>query len=125
MNKLKSPLNNKWFFPALFYYGIFYILFGEWYPKTVSTDGFVFLSLVQGFTNSLYFETYYFYRIVPALIIRIVYIPLSIDLSAENIFIGFQIINLISIVVSCIFLKNFLFCLNYQSINNYLVSFFF
>lgn len=106
MDKLKSIVNNKWFFPSIvLYYGIFYILFGEWYTKTVSTDGYVFYGLIVNWDAQKHFDTYYIYRILPVVIFRTVYKLFSINTSPENIFVGFQIFNLISIITSSIFLK--------------------
>ncbi|MGB3946831.1 MAG: hypothetical protein WBM13_02495 [Bacteroidia bacterium] len=106
MEMLKKIIYNKWFFPSLLlYYGIFYILFGEWYTKTVSTDGFVFYNIMIYWEKQKHFDTYYVYRILPVFIFRTVYNLFSINTSVENVFVGFQIFNLLSIITSSIFLK--------------------
>ena len=74
MNKIKDIIGSKWFFPALvLYYGIFYILFGEWYTKTISTDGYVFHNLIIFWDQQKHFDTYYIHRILPVVLFRIVY----------------------------------------------------
>jgi hypothetical protein len=111
MTKLKILLNNKWFFPVLMlYYGIFYILFGETYPFNggLSTDGFVFASFIPDFTKSQFFDTYYAHRILPSLLVGLFLKLLAINSTEQNIYTAFQILNLVSIVVSCYFFKQLL-----------------
>ena len=111
MIKLKALLNNQWFFPVLMiYYGIFYILFGETYPFNggLSTDGFVFASFIPDFTKSRFFDTYYAQRILPSMLVGVFLKLLSINATEQNIYTAFQILNLVSIVVSCYFFKQLL-----------------
>ncbi|MES2593555.1 MAG: hypothetical protein V4608_16850 [Bacteroidota bacterium] len=111
MIKLKALLNNKWFFPALiFYYGTFYILFGEKYPFNggLSTDGYVFGTFIPDFTKSYFFDSYYVQRILPSFLVSIFFKILSINSVIANIYIAFQILNLLSIVITCYYFKRIL-----------------
>ena len=115
MLKLKTILNHQAFFPVLMlYYGVFYILFGEVYPANegLSTDGYVFASLVSDFKNSFYFDAYYVHRIFPSLIVRIFFNTFSININNQNIFSAFQILNLVGITLSCYFLKKIFILFN-------------
>src|ERR1035437_466911 len=108
MIRLKAILNSQWFFPALMlYYGMFYISFGESYPfhEGLHTDGWVFASFIPDFTKSFFFDTYYVYRILPSFLVGVCLKLLSIDTSVHHIFIGFRILNIVSIVLSCYFFK--------------------
>lgn len=123
MTKLRTLLNSKWFFPSIvLYYGVFYILFGECYPKKVSTDGAVFLTLLKDFTASPYFDTYYVNRIAPPLLVRSILKLFSLDLTVNTVFIAFQILNLICIATTCYFLKK-LFILFKISLKKQLLGF--
>jgi len=125
MSKLKSLLNNQWFFPVLMlYYGIFYILFGEIYPFNggLSTDGFVFASFIPDFTKSNFFDTYYAHRILPSLLVGTFLKLFSINLTGHYIYIAFQILNLASIVITCYFFKQMLILFKI-SLKNQLLAF--
>jgi hypothetical protein len=111
MLKLKSILDSQWFFPVLtLYYGVFYILFGESYPFNggLSFDGTVFSSFIPDFTKSFYFDSFYVSRILPALLVSVFFKLFSINSTQEHILVAFQILNLISIIISCYFLKQIL-----------------
>lgn len=109
MIKLKSLLNNQWFFPALiFYYGLFYIFFGEIFPRGISVDGMVYSSFISDFTKSVFFDTYYVHRILPSLIVSVFFKLFSINITTPHIITAFQILNLASILLSCYFLKRIL-----------------
>lgn len=111
MSKLKSILNNKWFFPILaLYYGVFYILLGETYPFNggLSTDGYVFSSFIPDFKTSRFFDIYYVHRILPFVFVSVFFKIFSITPSAQSIFTAFQILNVASIVLSCYFFKQIL-----------------
>lgn len=111
MNKLRNLLNNQWFFPVLvLYYGIFYIAFGETYPLNggMSMDGIVFSSFISDFTNSFFFDTYYVHRFFPSMLVGFFLKLFSISIIDKHIFLAFQILNLISIIISCYFLKQML-----------------
>lgn len=125
MIKLKKLLNNKWFFPVLMlYYGLFYILFGETYPYNggLTADGFVFSTFIPDFTKSFFFDIYYVHRILPSLVISVFFKLLSLNPSGQNIFIAFQILNLVCIVLSCYFLKCILILFKI-SLRNQLLAF--
>lgn len=125
MLKLKALINNQWFFPILIlYYGIFYILFGEAYPFNggLSTDGFVFASFIPDFTKSFFFDSYYVQRILPSLLVSSLFKLLSINTTEPNIYIAFQILNLISIIITCYFFKQILLLFKI-SLKNQLLAF--
>jgi hypothetical protein len=125
MTRLKSILNSNYFFPAIaLYYGIFYILFGEQYPFKAgfSTDGRVFESFVYSFTESYYFDSYYVHRILPAFLIRTFFKLFSNPLSEPAILLAFQILNILSLIISCYFLKQ-LFTLLKVTLKNQLLFF--
>lgn len=125
MTKLKDFLNNQWFFPILIlYYGIFYIFFGETYPFNggYSTDGFVFASFIPNPTKSHFFDTYYVHRILPSLLVGVFFKIFSISSTELHIFTAFQILNVISIALSCYFLKQILLLFK-VSLKNQLLAF--
>jgi len=125
MIKLKALLNNQWFFPVLMlYYGIFYILFGETYPFNggLSTDGYVFASFIPDFTKSIFFDTYYAYRILPSIFVSLIFKILSISRTEQHIYTAFQFLNVASIVLSCYFLKQILILFKI-SLKNQLLAF--
>ena len=125
MIKLKALLNNQLFFPALvLYFGIFYILLGEVYPYNggLTADGFVFSSFIPDFTKSFFFDIYYVHRILPSLIISICLKLLTLNPSEQKIFLAFQILNILSIALSCYFLKSILILLKI-SLRNQLLAF--
>lgn len=103
MDKIKAVIFNKWFFPVLFiYYGINYIVSGEVYPKMVSADGRVFVTLIWEFRESMYFDMYYVYRILPSLFIKFIFSFISdVRPVGEQIIPAFQILNLACIVATC------------------------
>ncbi len=108
MNKLKTIVSSNYFFVAIvLYYSLFYVLFGEQYPFKAgfSTDGRVYESIVFSFSQSYYFDSYYIHRILPSLIIRISFNLFSIDMTEANILFAFQILNIVSLVISSYFLK--------------------
>jgi hypothetical protein len=112
MNRLKALLNNRWFFPMLlFYYGVFYIFFGETYTKILSTDGVIFFAFVSDIKNSGYFDTYYIYRILPSLIVRFFLKVFSVTPALEHVLVAFQILNLICLTIACFFFKKILLLL--------------
>lgn len=111
MLKLKSILDSHLFFPVLIlYYGVFCILFGESYPFNggLSFDGTVFSSFIPDFTKSFYFDSFYVSRILPALLVSVFFKLFSINSTQDHILVAFQILNLISIILSCYFLKQIL-----------------
>ncbi|MDF2437261.1 MAG: hypothetical protein K0Q95_1637 [Bacteroidota bacterium] len=123
--QLRQLIDNTWFFPViLFNYGFFYILFGETYPANdgFGTDGFVFQKLVTEFNQCYFFDSYYIHRIFPSLLIRYGLKLLTLDLSPVNIFYGFEILNLICIVVSAFYLKK-IFRLLHIRFKNQLLGF--
>lgn len=122
--KLKTLLNNQWLFPTLIvYYGFAYILFGERYYLNdgLSMDGIVFSSFVKMFNASYYFDTYYVHRILPSFLVGGSFKLFSISTTNYNIYTAFQILNIISIAISCIFLKKTLLLLK-VSIKNQLLA---
>jgi hypothetical protein len=123
MNKLKSLINNQWFFPALIlYYGLFYIAFGEIFPWKISVDGMVYSSFITDFTKSIFFDSYYVQRILPSLIVRVFFKIFSINMSTPNIVTAFQILNVVSIMLSCYFLKQ-IFILFKITLKNQMLAF--
>lgn len=94
----------------MLYYGILYILFGESYPFNdgLTVDGTVYASFIPDFAASFYFDTVSVHRILPSVIVNVFLKIFSVNTSLPNIFTGFQILNLISIVLSCYFLKRIL-----------------
>ncbi|MFY9308870.1 MAG: hypothetical protein WAQ28_07455 [Bacteroidia bacterium] len=103
MDKFKAIIFNKWFFPVLFiYYGINYVVSGEVYPKMVSADGRVFVTLIWDFRQSQYFDMYYVYRILPSLIIKSIFSFISdVRPVGEQLIPAFQILNIFCIVATC------------------------
>jgi hypothetical protein len=123
MIKLKSLLDSKWFFPSLiFYYGVFYILFGETYIRQWSADGRVFAGFVWDLKGSHYFDAYYVYRILPSVLVSFVLNLFSIFASREAIVTSFQILNLISLMFACYFFKKILILFKI-TLKNQLLSF--
>lgn len=111
MEWLKKTLNTTWFFPLLvFYYGIFYIFLGEIYNRHdgLSMDGMVFSSLAKDFTASYFFDTYYAHRIFPSAIVGGVFKAFSITHTNQHVFIAFQILNILSLVLTCYYFKKLL-----------------
>lgn len=125
MPKLKTLLNNQWFFPVLIlYYGLSYILFGESYPFNggLSTDGYTFASFIPDFTKSFFFNVYYVQRILPSILVSMFFKLLSIDITDRHIYTAFQFFNLASIMLSCYFLKKTLILFKI-SLKNQLIAF--
>lgn len=108
----------------MLYYGAGYILFGETYPfhGGLSTDGHVFASFIPDFTKSFFFDIYYVHRILPSLLVSISFKLLSISISAQHIYTAFQILNVLSIVLSCYFFKKILILFKI-SLKNQLLGF--
>lgn len=125
MLKLKTFLNNQWFFPILMlYYGAVYILFGETYPfnRGFSTDGYVFASFIPDFKKSVFFDIYYVHRILPSLLVSVFFKLFSISTYGQHIHTAFQILNVASIVLSCYFFKQILILFKI-SLKNQLLAF--
>ena len=108
---LKKLLDNQWFFPIVMsYYGIMYIFFGEPYYMNdgLSMDGVVFSSFIPEYKRSFFFDTYYIHRVFPSVIVGVFFKYLPISVSNHHVFIAFQILNLISIALTCYFFKKLL-----------------
>ena len=108
MERLKSILNNIWFFPSLvLYYGMFYMFFGEVYymNEGLSMDGIVFSDLARNFTNSYFFDTYYVHRIFPSALVGSVFKFFSLAHTTQNVVLAFQIINLTSLFLTTYYFK--------------------
>lgn len=125
MERFKSIINNVWFFPSLVLcYGIFYIFFGELYylNEGLSTDGAVFSDLIQNFNTSYFFDTYYVHRIFPSLLVATVFKIFSITHTTQNVILSFQILNIISLILTCYFVKKILLFFK-VSLKNQLLGF--
>lgn len=111
MIKLKSLLNHQWFFPVLMlYYGMFYILIGEIYPFNggLSTDGYVYSTFIPDFKTSGFFDAYYVHRILPSFIISEFLKLFATKPIIPNIITAYQILNVVSLILTCYFLKQIL-----------------
>ncbi|MFY9308876.1 MAG: hypothetical protein WAQ28_07485 [Bacteroidia bacterium] len=116
MTKLQAILNHTWFFPLLIlYYGIAYVFIGEVYylNEGFSMDGIVFSSFVSidNFQRSYFFDTYYVHRIFPSLVVGIFFKIFSISITNANIVTGFQVLNAVSIALTCYYIKRILILL--------------
>lgn len=108
ITKTKALLYSQWFFPAiLFYYGIAYVFWGEKYYLNdgFSMDGIVFSTFVKQFNGSYFFDTYYVHRIFPSFLVGGFFKLFSIPISNHHIFRAFQVLNLLSIILSCWYIK--------------------
>lgn len=116
MTKLKTILNHTWFFPLLvLYYGITYIFVGEVYylNEGFSMDGIVFSSFISvtNFQASYFFDTYYVHRIFPSLVVGLFFKLFSIQITNSHIVTGFQILNAVSLALTCYYIKKILMLL--------------
>lgn len=108
MERLKNILNNTWFFPSLvLLYGILYLYFGEVYYLNdgLSMDGIVFGNLAQNFNSSYFFDTYYVHRMFPSTVVGITFKTLGITHNTQNLVTAFQVLNIISLVLTCYYVK--------------------
>lgn len=107
-NQIKQILDNKWFIPLiLLNFGLFYILYGEKYPATngFGTDGFVYKTFVVSLNESFYFDSFFIRRIFPSFLIRLVLDFMTLELSPVNIFYSFELLNLLCLFISSLFIK--------------------
>lgn len=126
MTKLKAILNHTWFFPMLIlYFGIAYIFLGEVYylNEGFSMDGIVFSSFISitNFQNSFFFDTYYVHRVFPSLVVGIFFKLFSIQITNAHIVTGFQILNAVSLALTCYYIKK-IFILFKVSFKNQLLG---
>lgn len=113
--QLKQILDHNWFFPIiLLNYGLFNILFAEKFPANngFGTDGYVYQTLITHFNHSFFFDSFYIHRIFPSFLIRNFLLTFSMELSPQNIFYGFEVLSLMSLVISAYFIKKILKFLN-------------
>ncbi len=88
-------------------YGILNVLYAEKLPANggLGWDGYKYAIIAKDFLKSQAIDNYTIMRIFPSALVHIVFKMFQVAFTINSIIIGFEIINVISLVITAIFLK--------------------